>query len=153
MAAFFVVSAFSDLDWAEVRHALQERQLVVADLRLPDRPVHSRLGGGFSMLGACRTPLPAGPVFLLQFSFPFIDVAAPAAAGRIAATMRFQQKYGVPPTAALSASIIDSGAGFAAQIILMAITFSVTDLSLAQLGGDRFDVDLRLLLIILSSWP
>jgi len=101
------------------------------------------------MLGACRTPLPYGPVFLLQFSFPFIDVAAPAAAGRIAATMRFQQKYGVLPTAAFSASIIDSGAGFAAQIILMAITFAVTDLSLDQLGTDRFTVDFRLLMIIL----
>jgi len=147
LAAFFVVSAFSDLDFAEVRHALQDANwwwLIFAFLIAQS----TRLGGGFSMLGACRTPLPAGPVFLLQFSFPFIDVAAPAAAGRIAATMRFQQKYGVPPTAALSASIIDSGAGFAAQIILMAITFSVTDLSLGQLGGDSFDIDLRLLLII-----
>ncbi len=93
--------------------------------------------------------MPPGPVFLLQFSFPFIDVAAPAAAGRIAATMRFQQKYGVPATAAFSASIIDSGAGFAAQILLLAVTFAITDLNLATLGADRFDVDLRLVLIIL----
>ena len=148
LAAFFVVSAFSDLDWSEVRGALDSANwwwVIFAFLMAQA----TRLGGGFSMLGACRTPLPGGPVFLLQYSFPFIDVAAPAAAGRIAATMRFQQKYGVAPTAALSASIIDSGAGFAAQIILMAITFSVTDLTLAQLGGDRFTIDLRLLLIIL----
>jgi uncharacterized membrane protein YbhN (UPF0104 family) len=147
-AAMFVVSTFADLDWGEIRHALDEANwwwLIFAFLIAQS----TRLGGGFSMLGAVRTPLPTGPVFLLQFSFPFIDVAAPAAAGRIAATMRFQQKYGVQPTAALSGSIIDSGAGFAAQIILMAITFSVTDLSLAQLGADRFTIDLRLLVIIL----
>ena len=148
LAATFVVSTFADLDWAEVRSALEGANwwwLVFAFMMAQS----ARLGGGFSMLGACRTPLPYGPVFLLQFSFPFIDVAAPAAAGRIAATMRFQQKYGVLPTAAFSASIIDSGAGFAAQIILMAITFAVTDLSLDQLGTDRFTVDFRLLMIIL----
>ncbi|MFT3855626.1 MAG: lysylphosphatidylglycerol synthase transmembrane domain-containing protein [Ilumatobacteraceae bacterium] len=148
VAAMFLVSTFADLDWSEIRSSLEGANwwwLIFAFVMAQA----VRLGGGLSMLGACRTPLPTGPVFLLQYSFPFIDVAAPAAAGRIAATMRFQQKYGVAPTAALSASIIDTGAGFAAEIIVMAITFSVTDLSLSQLGGDNFNLDMRLLLIIL----
>lgn len=148
VAAMFLVSTFADLDWGEIRRSLEGANwwwLIFAFVMAQS----VRLGGGLSMLGACRTPLPTGPVFLLQFSFPFIDVAAPAAAGRIAATMRFQQKYGVASTAALSASIIDTGAGFAAEIIVMAITFSVTDLSLSQLGGDNFNLDMRLLLIIL----
>lgn len=148
LAAMFLVSTFADLDWSEIRHSLDGANwwwLIFAFAIAQS----TRLGGGFSMLGACRSPLPFGPVFLLQFSFPFIDVAAPAAAGRIAATMRFQQKYGVAPTAALSASVIDSGAGFAAQIILMAITFAVTELRLSDLGADRFDIDLRIVLIVL----
>jgi uncharacterized protein (TIRG00374 family) len=77
---------------------------------------------------------------------PFIDIAAPAAAGRIAATMRFQQRYGVPAAAAFSASIIDSGAGFAAQLLLLGITFGITDMSLSALGGDQFNIDVRLIL-------
>ena len=147
IAAMFVVSTFSNLDWNEIRHAVDEANwwwLIFAFV-MAQAP---RLGGSLSMMGACRTPLPYGPVVLLQFALPFIDVAAPAAAGRIAATMRFQQRYGVPAAAAFSASIIDSGVSFVAQLLLMGITFTVTDLNLSSLGGDRFDVDLRLLLII-----
>ena len=147
IAAMFVVSTFSDLDWDEISHAVDSANwwwLIFAFV-MAQAP---RLGGGLSMLGACRAPLPYRPVFLLQFSFPFIDVAAPAAAGRIAATMRFQQKYGVPAAAAFSASLIDSGAGFASQLLLLGITFAVTDLNLSTLGGDSFDVDFRLLLSI-----
>jgi uncharacterized membrane protein YbhN (UPF0104 family)/tRNA A-37 threonylcarbamoyl transferase component Bud32 len=147
IAAMFVVSTFSNLDWSEIRSAVDDANwwwLVFAFV-MAQAP---RLGGSLSMMGACRTPLPYGPVVLLQFALPFIDVAAPAAAGRIAATMRFQQRYGVPAAAAFSASIIDSGVSFAAQILLMAILFTFTSLNLSSLGGDRFDVDFRLLLII-----
>ncbi len=114
IAAMFVVSTFSNLDWNEIRNAVDDANwwwLIFAFV-MAQAP---RLGGSLSMMGACRTPLPYGPVVLLQFALPFIDVAAPAAAGRIAATMRFQQRYGVPAAAAFSASIIDSGVSFAAQ--------------------------------------
>jgi uncharacterized protein (TIRG00374 family) len=147
IAAMFVVSTFSNLDWNEIRSAVDDANwwwLIFAFV-MAQAP---RLGGSLSMMGACRTPLPYGPVVLLQFALPFIDVAAPAAAGRIAATMRFQQRYGVPAAAAFSASIIDSGVSFAAQLLLMAILFTFTSLNLSSLGGDRFDVDFRLLLII-----
>jgi uncharacterized membrane protein YbhN (UPF0104 family) len=147
IAAMFVVSTFSNLDWEEIRSAVNDANwwwLIFAFV-MAQAP---RLGGSLSMMGACRTPLPYGPVVLLQFALPFIDVAAPAAAGRIAATMRFQQKYGVPAAAAFSASIIDSACSFAAQILLMITLFTFTDMNLSSLGGDRFDVDLRLLLII-----
>ena len=68
--------------------------------------------------------------------------------------MRKRDWYKIASLLALSVALLfifgpDFGVIFAAQIILMAITFSVTDLSLAQLGGDRFTIDLRLLLIIL----
>jgi uncharacterized membrane protein YbhN (UPF0104 family) len=44
--------------------------------------------------------------------------------------------------------LIDSGAGFASQLLLLGLTFAVTDLNLSTLGGDSFDVDFRLLLSI-----
>ena len=147
VGCWFFISTLTNLDWAEVRHALGQANywwLIFAFL-VAQAP---RIGGSLSMLGACKAPLPYGPVLLLQYALPFIDVAAPAAAGRIAATMRFQQRYGVPAAAAFSASIIDSGAGFAAQLILLAITFRFTELDLAALGADRFDVDFRFLLLI-----
>ncbi len=43
-AAMFLVSTFADLDWAEIRNALERGELVVADLRVRHRPVDPARG-------------------------------------------------------------------------------------------------------------
>jgi uncharacterized membrane protein YbhN (UPF0104 family) len=78
---------------------------------------------------------------MLQFATTYVNVAVPSSAGRVAITTRFFQRFGIPPAAALSAGVIDSGSDFVVQVILFVLVFFVSDvdlglsMSMDQLSG------------------
>ena len=75
----------------------------------------------FSMLGAALHPLRFGPVLLLQFAIRFIALAVPSSAARIALSVRFFQRSGVPTPEAIAVGAIDSVSGFVIQAVILAI--------------------------------
>ena len=72
--------------------------------------------------GACPRPIAYGPLAVLQFAIGFINLAIPSSAARIALDVRFFQRQGVPPAAAVSIAAIDGFSGFLVQISLLIAT-------------------------------
>jgi uncharacterized membrane protein YbhN (UPF0104 family) len=75
----------------------------------------------FSTLGASLHPLRFGPVLLLQFAIRFIALAVPSSAARIALSVRFFQRSGIPTSEAIAIGAIDSVSGFVIQAVILAI--------------------------------
>jgi uncharacterized membrane protein YbhN (UPF0104 family) len=75
----------------------------------------------FSTLGATMARLRYVPVLMLQYAIQFIALTLPSTAARLALEIRFFQKFGLPPTGAVSTGVIDSFFGFLVQIVLLLV--------------------------------
>jgi uncharacterized membrane protein YbhN (UPF0104 family) len=64
----------------------------------------------------------------MQLATGFMNLALPSSVARMAVDIRFFQRLGIPPAAAVTASVIDSFVGNAVQIVmlLMLVLFSQT---------------------------
>ncbi len=80
-----------------------------------------QMGLSFSTLGATMQRLLYFPVLMLQYAIQFIALTLPATAARVALSVRFFQRFGVPPAGAVSIGMIDSFSGFLVQIALILI--------------------------------
>jgi uncharacterized membrane protein YbhN (UPF0104 family) len=79
-------------------------------------------------MGSIDHELPLGPLTALQFAICYINLAVPSTAARVAVNIRFFQRCGVKPAAAVSAGAIDGVAGFVVQIALFLSLFFLSDL-------------------------
>jgi uncharacterized membrane protein YbhN (UPF0104 family) len=77
-------------------------------------------------LAAVGRPLPLGPTTVLQSAVKFINLTVPSAAGKIALTMRFLERQGVPRPVALTQGSIDGLAGFAVQVLVLLIVVPIS---------------------------
>ena len=102
-----------------------------------------------STLGASIQPLRFGPVLLLQFAIRFIALAVPSSAARIALSVRFFQRSGVPTSEAIAIGAIDSVAGFVIQAVTLAI-IGLANLVTLDLSTQDLPVDVSGKLIILG---
>ena len=108
-----------------------------------------RLSQSVSTLGAAPAPLPLGPVYALQLAVSYVNLAIPTAAARIAVNIRFFQRHGVPPGAALSAGALDGFAGLVVQAALLASLLLFTPASLdLDLSGTASGVGGHLLVLV-----
>jgi len=133
LAAYAIISLLGGVDYAEVVDALGEAHagLLLLALVVGQLPM---LAQARSTLGACPRPLPYGPVVLLQVAIGFVSLVLPGTAARVAVNIRFFQKQGIPPVSAMSIGVIDSLAGFAVELTILA--------SVLVLGSGRFELDL-----------
>ena len=117
-AAAAVLSALGGVDFHELWRELQNASWwwVVFGLLFAQAP---RLGQAIATRGASPVPLPYGPVVALQFAVTFIGLAVPTVAGRIGIEIRFFQRHGQPPAAAVSVGAIDSFGGFLVQLMIL----------------------------------
>jgi uncharacterized protein (TIRG00374 family) len=140
VAAYTLIGLISGLDLDAFGGALADANWwwLLAALLIGQLP---RLASAVSTMGSTPQTLPFGPTAALQFARCYVNLAVPTAAGRVALTTRFFQRFGVPPVAALSAGVVDSVSEFIVQIGLFALVFLVSDvdlelsLSLDQLSG------------------
>ena len=99
-----------------------------------------------------QQPLPLGPLIPLQFAICYINLAIPSTAARVAINVRFLQRFGVRPTAAVSAGVIDSLAGFAVQIVLLVSLFFFADLDFElDLDPDQLSGLLTIAMIVIAA--
>ena len=133
MAAYSLIGLFSDLDLETFADELADASWwwLVFALLLAQLP---RIPGAVSTLGSLAQPLPFGPLLVLQYAITYVNLAIPSTAARVATNVRFFQRFGVRPVAAMSAGVIDSVAGFAVQIVLLVTLLFVADVD--------FEVDL-----------
>ena len=108
-----------------------------------------RIAQAVSTLGAAPIPLPLGPVYALQLAISYVNLAIPTAAARIAVNIRFFQRQGVPPGAAVATGALDGVSGFIVQAILLVSFLLFGSMSLDVDLNDPSSDALRLVVIIL----
>ena len=88
----------------------------------------------------------------MQFATCYVNLAVPSSAGRVAITTRFFQRFGIPPAAALSAGMIDSGSDFVVQAVLFVLVFFISDVDLGlSLSTDQLSGVATTALIVLAA--
>jgi len=149
LAAAAVLSAASNVDWAELRTDLADAAwgwiafgFVVAQL--------PRLTQAASTLGSVAARLSFGPVYMKELTTSYLNLAMPSSLGRMAVSIRFFQCQGLPAATAVTAGAIDSLVGTVVQVVLLTILllFSEASLNLELTTPDAGS--LRLLWILLG---
>ncbi|MCL2393396.1 MAG: flippase-like domain-containing protein [Acidimicrobiaceae bacterium] len=128
-ALFALVSVAGNLDWGQLADELVDAKwtLIVVGVVVAQLP---RIPQAFATLGASPVPLPLGPVYALQLSVSYINLAVPGTAARIAVNIRFFQRHGVPPGAAVAVGALDGVSGLIVQVILLLLLLLFTQASL-----------------------
>ena len=129
LAVIALTSAISGMDlegvWDQVRDAawwLLLLGFVIAQL--------VRISQSVSTLGASPKPLSFGPVYGLQLSVAYVTIAVPSYAARVAMSVRFFQRQGVPPGAALAAGALDTMTTFFIEVVGITALLMFTPASL-----------------------
>ena len=148
LAVFVLISALAGFDLDEFVESLQDAiwWLVLLGLIVAQLP---RIAQAVSTLGAAPIPLPLGPVYALQLAISYVNLAIPTAAARIAVNIRFFQRQGVPPGAAVATGALDGVSGFIVQAILLVSFLLFGEMSLDIDFSDPSSDALRLVVIIL----
>lgn len=151
LAFLALASIVAGLDFDSLRSTLQGASWLFIGVgfiiaQLP------RLTQSLTALGASPLPIPLGRLYKLQLAQSYIGVSIPGAPARVALNMRFFQRQGLPSGAALAVGAIDSLTGFISQLILLAVIFSVTSMTLdLDLGSGAPSGITTLLQILLAA--
>lgn len=151
IAVVMLISALAGLDLGELVEQLVNATwwLVVAAFLLGQVP---RLAQACSTLGAAPVPLPLGPVYALQLATSYVAIALPGTAARVAVNIRFFQRHGVPPGAAIAAGAVDGFSGFIVQIIALVSILLFSSMSLdIEWGSAAGSAGSLLLLVVVIA--
>jgi uncharacterized membrane protein YbhN (UPF0104 family) len=77
----------------------------------------TRASQAVSTLGSSPMPLAFGPVYLMQLAMGYLNVAIPSYAARVAVSVRFFQRQGLPAGGALAAGFLDVMTTFFIEVI------------------------------------
>jgi uncharacterized protein (TIRG00374 family) len=93
-----------------------------------------RLTQTASTMGSIAARVRFGPVYMLQLASAYLNLAVPAGLGRMSIFIRFFQRLGLPPSAAVTAGAIDSLTGNVLQVVLVVLLalFSAEEVSLGM---------------------
>jgi uncharacterized membrane protein YbhN (UPF0104 family) len=129
VAAYLILSQLADIGIDTIVDELRGAQwswvllaLVIAQVAL--------ITDALATLAAVGRPLPLGPTTVLQSAIKFINLTVPSTAGKIALTMRYLQRQGVPAAVALTQGSIDGLAGFAVQVVVLLIVVPLSGVHL-----------------------
>jgi glycosyltransferase 2 family protein len=75
-----------------------------------------------SMKGVVSQPLPFGPTMQFQYATSYVGLAVPSDAGRVAMTIRYLQKLGVPTRVAMGQGPFTTVFGYVIDFLLLIIT-------------------------------
>ena len=78
-----------------------------------------------SMMGVVSHPLPFGPTMQFQYAVSYIGLAVPSDAGRIAMTIRYLQKLGVPTRVAVGQGPFTTIFGWLIDLMLLLVSARV----------------------------
>jgi len=129
LAALAVLSFATGIDYGQLRESLRDASwgwmllgFVVAQL--------PRLTQATATLGSVAADLRYGPVYAMQLATSYMNLALPSGAARLAVNIRFFQRQGITPAAAVTAGAIDSFASTVVQAILLALLLIFTEANL-----------------------
>ena len=138
-AAWAVLSFATGIDYDQFRSGLADAiwGWIVVGFVVAQLP---RLTQAVSTLGSVPAQLRFGPVYAMQLATGYMNLALPSVFARLAVNIRFFQRQGVPPAAAVTAGGIDSAVSLVSQAVLLVLllVFSESELHLelsAPSGG------------------
>ncbi len=97
------------------------------------------LTDAFATLAAVGSPLPLAPTTVLQSAVKFINLTVPSTAGKIALTMRYLERQGIPRAVALTQGSIDGLAGFVVQALVLIIVIPLANIDFNLDSGSDGD--------------
>jgi uncharacterized membrane protein YbhN (UPF0104 family) len=120
LAAATILRAIVGLDLTEVASYLENASwwwLAVAFVaaQLP------RMTQALSTIGSVPANVPYGPTYVMQLATGYMNVALPSHFARLALSIRFFQRLGVPPATAVTSGAIDSFTGTVVQLALLGL--------------------------------
>jgi uncharacterized protein (TIRG00374 family) len=162
--AYAIVGLLAGVDLASIRQELEGADKTWLWAALAMSPF-VQAAFAFSTIGASMARLRYFPVLMLQYAIQFIALTLPSTAARLALSVRFFQRFGVPPGTAISMGVIDSFSGFLVQVALLLVILlsglpglttpirgSSTDSSTSSSDGSSLSLlGLMLLLIVLGA--
>lgn len=117
-AASALIPLMLEINWREMRDAAAGASLLALlgafVLGQSPRPLQA-----LSTIGAVPARLPFLPVYTLQLGTAYLNLALPNAAARMALTVRFFKRQGIPPATALTSSLIESLIGNVIQVLML----------------------------------
>ncbi len=120
LMAYFLIGMLAGVDLASVVQELSSASMPLLVLALVMSPV-VQASYSFSTLGASYRRLRYYPVLMLEYAIQFIALTLPSTAARLALSIRFFQRFGLPAAAAVTVGMIDSFSGFLVQIALIVL--------------------------------
>jgi uncharacterized membrane protein YbhN (UPF0104 family) len=129
LAATALLSFATGIDWHEFRVAVGDAVWgwIVVGAIVAQTP---RLTQSASTLGSVAADLRFGPVYAMQLATGYMNLALPSVAARLTINIRFFQRQGVPPAAAVTAGGIDSFASMVIQAILLVLLLIFSEATL-----------------------
>jgi glycosyltransferase 2 family protein len=142
-----VLEAFGGLDLDELGSTLEDASwagLVFALLfaQLP------RVTQAISTLGAITARPPFVPVYAMQLASGYMNLALPSGLARMAVNIRFFQRQGVPPAAAVTGGTIDSFTSTVVQAALLGLLLLFSESSIHLHLEPPSEESLRLALVL-----
>ncbi|MGN6794514.1 MAG: hypothetical protein ACTHJW_19180, partial [Streptosporangiaceae bacterium] len=112
-----------------------------------------RLTQAVTTLGSVPATLPYLPVYMMQLATGYMNLALPSSVARMVVDIRFFQRLGIPPAAAVTAGVIDSFVGNAVQIGLLIVLLAFSETSSLQLDANTSTngIDLELVVAVLVA--
>jgi glycosyltransferase 2 family protein len=136
VAAYLLLSQLADIGIDTIVDELRGAQWswVILALAIAQGTL---LTDALATLAAVGRPLPLGPTTVLQSAIKFINLTVPSTAGKIALTMRYLQRQGVPTAVALTQGSIDGLAGFVVQVavLLLVVPLAGVDFDLGNIDA------------------
>ena len=129
LAAYAVLSFFSGVDFGDLRDDLRDASWpwIIAAAIVAQLP---RVTQAISTRGAIPAQLPFGPVYVMQLAMSYMNLALPSSLARMAVSVRFFQRQGVPPAAAITSGTIDSFTNTVVQAVLLVLLLLFSSASL-----------------------
>ncbi len=120
LMAYVIIGMLAGVDLTAIRQELQDASKVWLLVALCMSPF-VQAAFAFSTIGASMARLRYIPVLMLQYAIQFIGLTLPSTAARLALSVRFFQRFGVPPGTAIAMGGIDSFSGFVVQVVLLVV--------------------------------
>jgi uncharacterized protein (TIRG00374 family) len=135
LAVSTIIGGLSGLDYETLLNDLEDASWawVAAGFVVAQLP---RLIQAVSTLGSVAARLPFAHVYVMQLATGYMNVALPSNFARMAVNIRFFQRHGVPPAAAVTSGAIDSFASTIVQALVLG--------ALVLFSGSSLDLDLDL---------
>ena len=154
LAASALFNYFSGIDWDQLANDLADAAwgwiafgFVFAQL--------PRVTQAVGTLGSIPAKLPLGRVYALQLATSYLNLALPSSLARMAVDIRFFQRQGLPGTAAVTSSVIDSFTNNVVQaffiILILLFSESSVTLDLSSPSDDSTNLIWILLVLLVAA--